>query len=684
MAIDTITPVSGSTVEPGASVSFTVDDTYTSMVVQVNTDSGLEAVYLSASGGFQAGYSGSVSTSGGRDTFTFTRNAGWDVSPQFVYVTEDETGSSALTTLTYTLYAENSFPQGKNPYNGTTGGSSQDPDAIHKNIADEFVSIPEKITLVDDDLFLIEDSADGQNKKKVKRVNVGGGGGSGDVVGPAGATDNAIAVFDGATGKLLKDSTGTIAQITANTAKVTNATHTGEVTGDTALTIATGAVTNTKLGASAVTNDKIANATIVASTKLTATGTKDATTFLRGDDTYAVPGGSGDVVGPAGATDDALVVFDGVTGKLVKNSTGTIAQIVANTAKVTNATHTGDVTGATALTIAANAVVNSKILNATIVATDKLSATGTKDATTFLRGDNTWAVPAGGGGAVLPFEVFSRTQTADGGAVPGAGQWDISSGASGTPSGVAAIRVHEWTTAFAQDQSALFPLLAPGNIIKLTKSGEASEWAYYQVTQVGDAGLYRIISVTFLLASSGFDFDQSSAYYFSAYYSGTTFSAEISSSWQVVLPANTTDWVTHSLAGGYNDPVVNRNVSTGPTITYASRGRLLGGVGNVLGWKFSGYDTVDTSAVTIRPAILHKTSGVATSTSITPIYPHASAQNLPITAANTWTSYDNFNLTGTTGFVAGDELVVYFKNGGPNARTVYVDATLYIITLALG
>ena len=37
------------------------------------------------------------------------------------------------------------------------------------------------------------------------------------------------------------------------------------------------------------------------------------------------------------------------------------AEITANTAKVTNATHTGDVTGATGLTIAANAVNISKL-----------------------------------------------------------------------------------------------------------------------------------------------------------------------------------------------------------------------------------------------------------------------------------------------------------------------------------
>ena len=59
--------------------------------------------------------------------------------------------------------------------------------------------------------------------------------------------------------------------------------------------------------------------------------------------------------------------------------------IALNTAKVTNATHTGDVTGATALTIAAGAVDIAM-----------MSATGTPSGTTYLRGDNSWATVASG------------------------------------------------------------------------------------------------------------------------------------------------------------------------------------------------------------------------------------------------------------------------------------------------
>lgn len=82
-----------------------------------------------------------------------------------------------------------------------------------------------------------------------------------------------------------------------------------------------------------------------------------------------------------GSVQTELLADDAVTADKLANSINT--EITANTAKVTNATHTGDVTGATALTIAADAVDIAM-----------LSATGTADATTFLRGDNAWATPA--------------------------------------------------------------------------------------------------------------------------------------------------------------------------------------------------------------------------------------------------------------------------------------------------
>ena len=72
-----------------------------------------------------------------------------------------------------------------------------------------------------------------------------------------------------------------------------------------------------------------------------------------------------------------MIQDDVVTADKLANSINT--EIAANTAKVTNATHTGDVTGATALTIANDAVD-----------IPMLSATGTASATTFLRGDNSW------------------------------------------------------------------------------------------------------------------------------------------------------------------------------------------------------------------------------------------------------------------------------------------------------
>ena len=73
--------------------------------------------------------------------------------------------------------------------------------------------------------------------------------------------------------------------------------------------------------------------------------------------------------GAINATDTELNYVDGVTSAIQTQLD----------AKVSNATHTGDVTGSGALTIAAGAVDIAM-----------MSATGTASSSTFLRGDNAW------------------------------------------------------------------------------------------------------------------------------------------------------------------------------------------------------------------------------------------------------------------------------------------------------
>jgi hypothetical protein len=63
-----------------------------------------------------------------------------------------------------------------------------------------------------------------------------------------------------------------------------------------------------------------------------------ATTWWRGDGVWASPSGSGDVVGPAASTDGNLAVFSGVTGKLLKDTSGKLAVdvVVGPSASVTD------------------------------------------------------------------------------------------------------------------------------------------------------------------------------------------------------------------------------------------------------------------------------------------------------------------------------------------------------------
>jgi len=147
------------------------------------------------------------------------------------------------------------------------------------------------------------------------RANIGAGTGSGDVVGPAGgATDAVAAMFDGVTGKLLKDGAITEGRVAANDAKVTNQFTAGD---------------EAKLDG------------ITALADVTADNAPQAHAASHTD-----------------GTDDLQSATNAQKG------VATAAQITAleaNTSKVTNASHTGEVTGSGALTITNKAVTLAKM-----------------------------------------------------------------------------------------------------------------------------------------------------------------------------------------------------------------------------------------------------------------------------------------------------------------------------------
>ena len=197
----------------------------------------------------------------------------------------------------------------------------------------------------------------------------------------------------------------TNAAVAANTAKVTNATHSGDATGATALTLAT---VNANVGA-------FGSATAIPTFTINAKGLTTAAANVA----IAIP--STQVTDFDEAAQDAIGTM--VNPSLVYTDA---------TPSLARAALTGDVTapvGSNALTIANDVVTNAKLANmnaATIkgnntgVAGDPLDLTGTQTTamldtftsalkglvpassggtTTFLRADGTFATPAGGGAA---------------------------------------------------------------------------------------------------------------------------------------------------------------------------------------------------------------------------------------------------------------------------------------------